>query len=211
MRTQSGTRWEVRRRRQIRSPHTNRYVRTGGFSGFGPLVGLLASLEESLMTGGWRGESFSVLYPPTTCEGNKTMLRMSSHQQINPFSSRLEVVSICTPLISQLLPLMLTKRWSCHVKTRFLHLRKSWKELTSAKHEAITLVVKKTYTRLLWYFSAESCLGPPTQDISTFPQRKRSFRRSGLKIWAFCPLYKTLFLAQPGKPCRGQKYGKTWQ
>lgn len=66
MRTQYGTRWEVRRQRQIRSPHTNRYVRTGGFSGFGPLVGLLASLEESLMTGGWQGESFSVSYPPTT-------------------------------------------------------------------------------------------------------------------------------------------------
>ncbi len=102
-------------------------------------------------------------------------------------------------------PLMLTKRWSCHVKTRFLYLRKSWKELTSAKHEAITLVVKKTYTRLLWYFSAESCLGPPTQDISTFPQRKRSFRRSGLKIWAFCPLYKTLFFGPTRQTMQGTK------
>ncbi len=102
-------------------------------------------------------------------------------------------------------PLMLTKRWSCHVKTRFLHLRKSWKELTSAKHEAITLVVKKTYTRLLWYFSAESCLGPPTQDISTFPQRKRSFRRSGLKIWTFCPLYKTLFFGPTRQTMQGTK------
>lgn len=91
------------------------------------------------------------------------MLRLSLHQWIISFSGRLEVVPICpgyhcsypSRCAADSNKKMNTSR---HVKTRFLHLKKSGKELASAKLEVITLVVNKTYTRLLWYFSAESCL-----------------------------------------------------
>lgn len=185
IRTQSGTRWEVRHRHHVRSPHTNRYVRAGGFSYSGPLVGLLASLEESLMTRGWRGEFYRAV--PAN---NPTLV---------------EVINRCYACrrISELFHFQAGGKWfqyarditACSYHSRCaadtdkkMNAVVMWKLIFYiwGNHERCLLVQnfflhnfadKKSPTRSQWYSSAETCWGTPgapTWKLSTLSQIKKS-------------------------------------